>query len=424
MKIKIRWRSEDVIAFFGNIGLGGIALYQMMLRDIFHFSSDFLYVSSLLCVLTVVYAISKRRFRISDHKEFVLLIAFHCYMLFAGVFSYNPHGAFSYWINYSLDYIIIFCAIALLGLHKNTKLLILIISLGALAMMLMLLFVPAMRYGTTRLRLSADSNPNYLGLIYAFGIWMTAFKSKFSVVSFVLVVVESVLAAIAIIMTGSRKSLIILFIVVLFYLFNYLSNAKLGTKIIVIILIVAFGSFIINLLADYFFSFSIADRFSSSFSSATDEVRIEMYKNGINAFLHNPIFGYGYEGYRFYYGGITYSHSNIIEVLVNGGIIGSVLYWSAFVRILIKLINMRKKIKQMSNDGNELSSCNKQQVQICNFQVGMILVLVVALLALSFSLILIYTTIYQMYVALAISGAYIMEKKILRIGDCYYEQTT
>lgn len=71
------------------------------------------------------------------------------------------------------------------------------------------------------------------------------------------------------------------------------------------------------------------------------DTRNMMIVNGISWFLERPWLGYGFNGYSTLYGQLTgwevYSHSNIIEMLVNSGIIGFMLYYSLTFYILIKL---------------------------------------------------------------------------------------
>jgi O-antigen ligase len=67
--------------------------------------------------------------------------------------------------------------------------------------------------------------------------------------------------------------------------------------------------------------------------------RLEFIIEGIVLFFKKPLFGYGADNFRVIIAPIlgvsTYSHNNYIELLVNGGIIGFLLfYFSYFVLIL------------------------------------------------------------------------------------------
>ncbi len=90
------------------------------------------------------------------------------------------------------------------------------------------------------------------------------------------------------------------------------------------------------------------------------ELRLRMMKDGLSLFTEYPIFGAGMNNFRNIYGetyGIfKYSHSNHIEILVNFGIVGALIFYYSFGYLIIpsirKLVN-RKKI----NKYQVLSAC-------------------------------------------------------------------
>lgn len=75
--------------------------------------------------------------------------------------------------------------------------------------------------------------------------------------------------------------------------------------------------------------------FSGEAVSRTDETRIIMMKEGIVEFWKNPLWGNGTaHSYRIFG---TYSHNNFVELLMNYGIVGFMLYYIPYVFLVFKM---------------------------------------------------------------------------------------
>ena len=70
-------------------------------------------------------------------------------------------------------------------------------------------------------------------------------------------------------------------------------------------------------------------------------LRVMMYKHGFKMFTERPLFGYGFDSFRYISPFETYSHSYFIENLSGVGLIGTILYYSR-VFIFAKKINKKK----------------------------------------------------------------------------------
>ena len=96
---------------------------------------------------------------------------------------------------------------------------------------------------------------------------------------------------------------------------------------------------------------TINKRLTSYFSgesNVSDDARANMIKFGLEMFKDKPIFGYGLNNYHLFYPSGQYSHNNYIEVLVSGGIVGLLLYYSMYLSPLYTIFLGRHKniIKQ------------------------------------------------------------------------------
>ena len=69
----------------------------------------------------------------------------------------------------------------------------------------------------------------------------------------------------------------------------------------------------------------------SSISGSSAEQRADMINIGLRKWLESPIWGYGFDSFKYYNRSMTghfyYSHNNFVELLYNLGIIGFVIYY-------------------------------------------------------------------------------------------------
>lgn len=148
--------------------------------------------------------------------------------------------------------------------------------------------------------------------------------------------------------SGSKKALIIL---ALGTIITYVLKYGLSFRFLVFMS----GLFIIGILAlqlPYFSS--IPKRFSvmiqtflgnDSVDGSTSE-RMNMISIGLRLFSGKPIFGYGPVNYAInaapFLGRPVYSHNNFIELLVNGGVFGFLLFYFSYFIFFIKAISLKK----------------------------------------------------------------------------------
>ena len=81
---------------------------------------------------------------------------------------------------------------------------------------------------------------------------------------------------------------------------------------------------------------------NSTYHNSSD-TRLLLIRYGIDLFKEKPIFGYGLDGYRI----VTpltgyYAHNNYIEIMVDLGLIGLILYYWFPIKLLIKSIKQMK----------------------------------------------------------------------------------
>ena len=198
-------------------------------------------------------------------------------------------------------------------------------------------------------------NENTLGLYNANSffcclIMYTKGKKTRPVLSRVLLLI-SVVFVVMLLLTASKKAFVFLVVgFTLFAMFIYRKSSS--KKKIAMILITALGVFALYyVLTQVPYFRSVKLRFEelfktvstdNEFVSETDQTRINMINEGLAAFYDSPIFGKG-TGYSYTIFHNSYSHNNMVELLMNYGIIGFTIYYLPYVYILFKLIKLMRQ---------------------------------------------------------------------------------
>lgn len=165
------------------------------------------------------------------------------------------------------------------------------------------------------------------------------------------------LSNVFIMLTGSKKGIIIILISAIFYFIKIKKSKKNIILFIVFVLIFCYFMF----FNEYFFNI-IGNRIIGMIStlkgdhkvySHSTESRKFMIEEGWKFFLETPIFGGGYN--NFYSKTATlydYSHCNYIELLCSFGIFGTILYYFQYLKMFF--ISIKKIIRRKISIENEL----------------------------------------------------------------------
>ena len=160
-----------------------------------------------------------------------------------------------------------------------------------------------------------------------------------------------VLSFLMVIGSGSKAAIIscmlgILILIVIKYGYGSLKKTAAA---IACVLIVGWGLFtflddsaIVSrfvIFSDFFTSQNVTDN--------STETRLYMIKFGLEHFLYQPIQGYGANCFEVLYqrstGWATYSHNNFVELLVDLGVVGFVLFYRIYFIILLKSKKLDKE---------------------------------------------------------------------------------
>ncbi|MGQ7595387.1 O-antigen ligase family protein [Streptococcus suis] len=140
-------------------------------------------------------------------------------------------------------------------------------------------------------------------------------------------------------LSGSRKVLILFLIIVLgTYLFAELKKSfhrffNITIMIFVFYILIQNNQFLYNTIGlriEETVNYLSEDGVASNTSTG---IRSSMIELGMRLFRLKPWLGYGVMG-SYIYNGNTYFHNNFVELLVNTGIVGTVIYYSGFFILL------------------------------------------------------------------------------------------
>lgn len=165
---------------------------------------------------------------------------------------------------------------------------------------------------------------------------------------------------IVIFLTGSRKALMFVVISIVILLIFQENSSKLKSKLmyfiisIVVVLLMFYVIFNVPIFYEilakrmiYMLNFILG----AGTSDASMTERFYMILLGWNWFKAKPLLGYGIDSYKFLYntvggGRLTYSHNNIIELLIGTGIVGTTLFYLANIIVVKDLFKAAKTVSK------------------------------------------------------------------------------
>lgn len=166
------------------------------------------------------------------------------------------------------------------------------------------------------------------------------------------VLLIAILASLCI-LSGTRKALIAAIITIAIYYILRTPEKLLKNAIIITFSVIVAYIALINIPVLYN---TIGNRIESLFSllmgesgDGSAESRADFIELGLKHFKNRPWIGHGINCFQILPGAFgTYSHSNYVELLFSVGIIGTLAYYSMYIMVLIKSINLY--FKQRTDD--------------------------------------------------------------------------
>jgi len=236
-----------------------------------------------------------------------------------------------------------------------------IIILATFSMCLFIILSPdvGLKMAEGSMRLSSHDgmwNANFIGVCCSVSIIICMYMIKVRNKSKILYLAAIMIFSTTVVMTGSRKSVLVIIIgCSLFAVFKQ-SKSKILYLFGVFFVVLIFYYILMSVPVLYEFIGVRIDSFLNYFSSqknvdSSTMYRISMIEYGVHWFKIKPIFGHGMDNFRYLFvdatGRMAYSHNNYIELLVGGGLVGFLLYYCYLYKSTIKLL-------RVTNNGSNL----------------------------------------------------------------------
>lgn len=190
-----------------------------------------------------------------------------------------------------------------------------------------------------RVSLTEAENPNLtaLKLYMAFisGSYLIYFQKKYSKIALAL----SIISAIGMVLTGSRKTFIISVVVIALL---FISGRKRYLKIALLVIgaTVAYDAAMNNPVVYNIIGWRLAA------IGGTDESSMErarLLHDAIDTGLNNPIFGVGLHNSMFYTAIGKYAHNNFAEIFADLGLIGFSIFYSLYILYGYRVVRFAKE---------------------------------------------------------------------------------
>ena len=187
------------------------------------------------------------------------------------------------------------------------------------------------------------NNPHVLGAIMNIGVFALAYKGGVNVVKSFFLMLLSIWPIYVIINCSSRKGLLAVCILFLFWgcflvqhIFCYESNFVKAICVLFIVFVIAFIIFYYN---NIYINTTMANRMSQFTEEESNTFRVYLYEIAIDIFKEHPFCGVGINGFRYVSVTKSMSHSTYAESIADFGFIGCIIYYIPIINSLITAIH-------------------------------------------------------------------------------------
>lgn len=277
-------------------------------------------------------------------------IFFGVYSLISGIFIYRDSiSFFSQLFTYFSFIVVCILIIYISNQYKSSSWILKFFMVGSFLCAIQTILYPYQYYnGIIVTTMSERNNPNTLGLVMCIGIYSVLILNYKKILSNKVSFFSIILYIYIIILSGSRKSLFVATVVFLYFMINYFLKQEKKKKVEVfkkiflifgIICIIIFGG---KYLINYYHNTSSFERMSNL---NADNSRFFLYKEAFEFWKINPLFGIGFNQFRVLSFLKMYSHSSYAEILSCTGVLGIIIFFIPFIKLLFKLIKDSLKSK-------------------------------------------------------------------------------
>lgn len=183
----------------------------------------------------------------------------------------------------------------------------------------------------------------YLSFCAAYCVFYVFFnqtkkRSLWSSLVYIVIIMMIILCAIGCILGGGRGAFVYLVIISAYLVYRIIGNKKKG-KVGYLVMLVGVAIALVY-FASRFQVFESVGASRVTESLTTDEGRMGLWKKAMDSFKESPIIGHGLGSVWWEVG--FYSHNILADLLVETGIIGTIIIMSVLIKCVVKIIRLSK----------------------------------------------------------------------------------
>ena len=183
----------------------------------------------------------------------------------------------------------------------------------------------------------------YLSFCAAYCVFYVFFnqtknRSLWSFLVYMVIIMMIVLCAIGCILGGGRGAFVYLVIISAYLVYRIIGNKKKG-KVGYLVMLVGVAIALVY-FASRFQVFESVGASRVAESLTTDEGRMGLWEKAMDSFKESPIIGHGLGSVWWEVG--FYSHNILADLLVETGIIGTIIIMSVLIKCVVKIIRLSK----------------------------------------------------------------------------------
>ena len=264
---------------------------------------------------------------------------FYGFCIMSILWAYSTSGALLY-RNTMLKMMLLVFSVSLYAKTKREIDILLKSFILGTAILAVMLFVstPIELWGTERLGAELEMNQNAVGAIFVYASMLCMYYARKTNPYFLLFVVFASISM----FTGSRRAFLMILLIIIIFFFSKLKKLSDVLYIIpfgLLIFLLIYSSMNIPLLYNV-----LGRRLETLFNFFSGEgrvdnstiIRMELISSGIEQFKERMLIGHGLNSFKYLNRYDLYAHNNYVELLVNYGLIGTVLYYSMILAIMIR----------------------------------------------------------------------------------------
>ena len=186
---------------------------------------------------------------------------------------------------------------------------------------------------------SEMGNQNLLGWYAACAIILSVYEAITKKAKRIIYLAPVLVCVPAVMFTGSRKAIIIILIsvVILLLVYNekntFIKRVSIGSLFVLFLLLIIENIPAFSVINDRFRE--LTNMLGGGESQLRGDInRVYFLREGLRVFRESPLIGKGF-CYSYYLFG-AYSHNNYVELLLNHGVIGFLVYYYAYAKILME----------------------------------------------------------------------------------------